>query len=308
MAKNQPMFDNIVHLVSTDTSDASQLVTDGGNLSLNHEQLNDDDIVALAEALTQNTDIKGLWLEHNVFGDKGALALAKMLETNTTLTKLCLGNNAFGDVGTAALEEAVLGNKNMIVTVLTPAAEAHCKANWKKILDLAALIEHVIDLRDMPSIWYDVAERLSTLELFVVDQRRVITEFKAFLETLPTIAIDQPFTLSDLLHAQCDYAPIDNPRTWEQWDEVVAALNEQGIYLRSAELLEGKKPNALLQRAIDYGKVKELFTPTNWQNASANELSAVLRALPPEAKETIPNLATLAARTSRSTAGSSEIG
>lgn len=67
----------------------------------------------------------------------------------------------------------------------------------------------------------------------------------------------------------------------------VEALNERGITLRANELLHPQnkhQPNAALRALIELNNCNALFGFNNWQGASAEEMKALYRVLPPESR------------------------
>ena len=82
-------------------------------LDLSQQNLEDDDILKLAESLKHNNTVTTLNLSHNRIGSEGARALAKALQVNSTLTDLRLGHNEIGDAGGRALGEALLVNSTL---------------------------------------------------------------------------------------------------------------------------------------------------------------------------------------------------
>ena len=87
-------------------------------LRLDHNQLNDETVIALAETLATNTTLKVLHLDSNNIGDNGGVAIAKSLWQNETLQKLGLGRNNLGTVTVKALLE-VLQTKNVSLNWLS---------------------------------------------------------------------------------------------------------------------------------------------------------------------------------------------
>ncbi|KJE96901.1 TKL/IRAK protein kinase [Capsaspora owczarzaki ATCC 30864] len=83
-------------------------------LELIQQNIREDDVQAIAEALKVNTSLKALDLRVNQIGDAGAQAIAEALKVNTTLTHLYLDECHIGVVGAQAIAEALKVN-----TVLT---------------------------------------------------------------------------------------------------------------------------------------------------------------------------------------------
>ena len=74
------------------------------HLSLRYNQINDNNVIHLAQVLRHNTTITSIDLYGNRIGDDGAIKLAELLRENRTITKIELLLNNYGSVGTNALE------------------------------------------------------------------------------------------------------------------------------------------------------------------------------------------------------------
>lgn len=85
-------------------------------LSLRHCEISDGQAVILAQALEKNSAIESLFLGVNQIDDEGASALAEMLKKNHTLTRLHLDFNVIGAAGASAL--ATMLEQNNTLTVL----------------------------------------------------------------------------------------------------------------------------------------------------------------------------------------------
>ena len=67
----------------------------------------------MAHALNINMTLQVLNLNHNQISDKGVTALAHALNGNTTLQQLGLGNNEIGDEGVMTLASLLNGNTTL---------------------------------------------------------------------------------------------------------------------------------------------------------------------------------------------------
>ena len=76
-------------------------------------------VVALAEALKQNTSLTQLDLSYNDISAQGVAALAEALKHNTSLTQLDLSDNDISDQGAADLAEALKQNTSLTQLDLT---------------------------------------------------------------------------------------------------------------------------------------------------------------------------------------------
>ena len=142
-----------------------------------------------------------------------------------------------------------------------------------------------------PVIWMDIHPRIAPYRYDEMFKEYVIfPEFLDFVETLPQADFDQPTALAALTTKVGEFAPMDNPNVWKAIDQTLRLLNESGRQLQMDELLnEDGTPNALLTRAIDVGKATAFFTYENWQGSSKNDLQTVLRVLPRDVHDKIPN-------------------
>ena len=68
-------------------------------LDLSNQNLSDDDIIQLCEAIVSNDKLTSLDVSENNIGDKGADYLSKMMN----LTSLSVSDNRIGDIGAASL-------------------------------------------------------------------------------------------------------------------------------------------------------------------------------------------------------------
>ena len=83
-------------------------------------RIGDEEVAALAEALTVNCTLKELDLRRNSIGAGGAAALAEALKVNRALTTLNLSENSIGVEGAAALAEALKSNCCLLYTSPSP--------------------------------------------------------------------------------------------------------------------------------------------------------------------------------------------
>eukprot|EP00434_Breviolum_minutum_P041482 symbB.v1.2.036899.t1/scaffold5318.1/size28443/3 len=82
-------------------------------LSLSRSKIGDDDLKALADALSINKTIAILNLARNQIGDNGMKVLADALRVNKTIARLNLYRNQIGDDGLKALAAALEANKTI---------------------------------------------------------------------------------------------------------------------------------------------------------------------------------------------------
>ena len=88
----------------------------------------------MAHALNRNMTLQVLNLNHNQISDKGVTALAHALNGNTTLQQLGLGNNEIGDEGVMTLASLLNGNTTLRIFAcgqwIKPSGKPN---NWKKV-------------------------------------------------------------------------------------------------------------------------------------------------------------------------------
>ena len=250
--------------------------------------------VALAELMVEKKDtLEGMWLYTNKIGEVGALAIADAMKGNTQLVQLLLFDNSFGEQGLDVLEKSILstGSRNLTqVSGVSYNTEMRCMINKKNVVERS---EQLGQYRlDPPIIWLEILECLPAIrnnEVHPVTQE--IEDFLAFVDTLPSVELTSELRFADLhkVERETGFTPLDNPRTWQNFGQVIATLGANGQRIGAAELLSDGKASPFLKRAIMYGKALPLFTKANWQGASAGELKAVLNVLPKDFKDKIPN-------------------
>ena len=85
-------------------------------LSLSRRELKDNDVLALALALKENTSLKILDVDHNKITAVGATALAEVLAQHNGIKKVNISSNEIGDKGAAAWA-LVLEKNNSLETI-----------------------------------------------------------------------------------------------------------------------------------------------------------------------------------------------
>ena len=100
-------------------------------LEMSTAGLEDQHIIALADALKTNTSITSLDLSQNAIATGGAMAIAKMLHSNTTLLKLDLYMNNIDDKGMGHILTALKTNSTL--TMLNVDANKLTSESIKKI-------------------------------------------------------------------------------------------------------------------------------------------------------------------------------
>lgn len=86
-------------------------------IDLTGRRIGDEGAIRLAEALSDNTQVRQLWLRACQIGDEGAKALASCLEQNMAVVDLYLAKNVIGDEGLIAIADA-LGLSNLTLVTL----------------------------------------------------------------------------------------------------------------------------------------------------------------------------------------------
>lgn len=287
MSSNPNLFQEKLDLIRSDQT--------GERLNLDKFMLTDADVVLLVDALKTNTKIMSVNLSDNQIGDAGAATLANMLTVNHRLHMLQLEDNKIGPDGATALEEAIIGKNNTTlihVSGISPAINEHCSGNSGRVDQLLEkLKKHKHNAPELQDDWQDIVKLLPVLRYLGDDIPHKIAGFESFMETLPTVDVSQNTVLEALTVKQGDHAAMDNPLTWHRLDETVARMNANGLYLKAEDLLEadGATPSPILKRAMDSGRVPEIFTAGNWVGLPKRELQTVLDALPEPVQQTIPN-------------------
>lgn len=83
-------------------------------LAITDSSINDEGVIALAQALKNNETITGLYLENNPdITSASAPSLAKLLRTNKTLHVLSLSDTSIDTDGAMALAESLRANKTL---------------------------------------------------------------------------------------------------------------------------------------------------------------------------------------------------
>lgn len=154
-------------------------------------------------------------------------------------------------------------------------------------------------------------------------------EFNAFFSQLPDIPPGDSLTPDALTAQNGqDFAPLDNPLVWRQIDRlctrleqngapltletllkpnrhgksfledalslndpgILSTLNQNGIHLQKDRLLDGEgQPSPLFAAAISHGNAHLLFTQSNWQGASVQDMKETFKALPESHQKQVPN-------------------
>ena len=91
-------------------------------LNLSNNQITDNEVEVLAEAITVNKTLQTLELPHNLISDFGVTLLTECLKKNKTLLKLNLSENTITDKGAKRLGEAIQEN--------TTLQELNVSKNW----------------------------------------------------------------------------------------------------------------------------------------------------------------------------------
>lgn len=95
-------------------SQALSMTTSLKNLNLCHCNLGDEGVKVLANALLNNQSLQELSLNVNHIGDEGAEYLSKFLLKNSSLRDLYLAVNEIGDLGAEFLAQALLKNTSLL--------------------------------------------------------------------------------------------------------------------------------------------------------------------------------------------------
>jgi hypothetical protein len=117
------------------------------NMDLFRHTLGDDEVVALAERLKNDSTATVVDLRHNSFGSRGAVALAEALATSTSVEKVDLSEAPIGDEGASALARALLVNTSIQDLVL-----GRCQIGDKGAKALAASLRANTTLRSI-ALW-----------------------------------------------------------------------------------------------------------------------------------------------------------
>jgi len=83
-------------------------------LYLHSNEISDEGISLIAEALKANLTVKQLWLHANSIGDVGGVNLAKALQYNTSLQTLHLRGNNLGNAAALEFAEALRRNTSLV--------------------------------------------------------------------------------------------------------------------------------------------------------------------------------------------------
>eukprot|EP00986_Skeletonema_menzelii_P010240 scaffold4939_cov149-Skeletonema_menzelii.AAC.13 len=86
-------------------------------IDMTGREIGDKGAMRLAEALSDNTQVRQLWLRACKIGDEGAKALASCLEQNMAIVDLYLAKNSIGDEGVTAIADA-LGLSNLTLVTI----------------------------------------------------------------------------------------------------------------------------------------------------------------------------------------------
>ena len=277
-------------------------------LFLSSNDINDAGACLLAEGLKSNFSIQQLNLFTNSFGDRGIEAFGEMLGGNDSLVMLHVNDDHISPEAFHAVETCVNANDNKNLhyigtnTARNPLFE-RCTANQTKTREcLKSITKNFEEIT--PADWWDIACRIPAIQY--QGEKEVeshVSRFEEFLDSLPTFKSDQPLTLESLTASgKNGRTLLDNPRNWQDFGSVVTALNHNGIHIRADTILKDEAFQPIWEKILERGMARHVFTEENWKGASPEELKAVLKILPPEVKEQIPNRHTLLAELGRQSA------
>ena len=289
------------------------------DLNLGYCGIGDAGVCALADSCASLPNLELITLHRNPFGDEGALAIASLVHHAVpNLIYLYTDAAAYSETGRKALEHAALGTPKRTLLyasgmgdAVTDLATANIKSARGYIYMAPSILERL-----KPENYWDLAEQKSAIHYYLrqekggVMARKQINQYAEFVASIPELDLTQEFTLDDLFKpfqwdgSDWEMQPIHDPKLWQQFDQVISRLNEQGNYLQEAELLdENGKPNALFELIMQRGKSGALFTEDNWTGATVHELQSVIKSMPDPMRELIPNRHALVSSISRSNRG-----
>lgn len=250
------------------------------DLQLGSNQIGDDGLKALSQALITNSSVIRLNVEANSdIGEEGATALGDMLAVNRTLTNISI--HGIGQ-DTDRLAENILQNKNLLSTQLhTPSIDRHIRRNnseaerYKHLLIKAEPIptEELQNAFDRSS----AIKRCFDQTVFSVETKKLMIRLACnnggFLEeNIPN--------LLQVLGVR----------------ETLALLEERGHSLTMGDLVQGENFAALVQAK----RVPELFVhAAEFENKT--QLRTCLRAMSDSQREALPNIHTLVAKLQKRT-------
>lgn len=150
-------------------------------IDMSGREIGDKGVKRLAEALSDNTQVRQLWLRACQVKDEGAKALASCLEQNMAIVDLYLSKNAIGDKGVAAIADALgLSNQTLVTLELDDnpvgdrGIEALTRAMEKNTSVLEAtfennfMLKHSTKLQKLQRILQERRKGLNAIS-FVVD-------------------------------------------------------------------------------------------------------------------------------------------
>ena len=262
--------------------------------------ISDTGALYLADTMQHLEGLREVNVGSNEIGARGALAIAAGAAAIPTMAKITMGKNAVDAATVAAMGEAFLHaqHRNILEIASDHSMSSEmkdlCAWNRRAALDNFLLLDQMasVEMND-PATWWQIAERLPAMYSIVTkpsERFNKLNRFRDFINGLPEVDFTQPITLEGLMTEQERFAPIDNPKTWFEWERVVQGLNANGHQFRQAELVtEEGSITPFCKSVIDHDQTASLFTYENWEGATRSELQATLRALPEEAFEAIPN-------------------
>lgn len=306
-------------------------------LGIDSDAIGDVGAQALAAAIKENPDFKSLELIDCDISDDGGIPLAEALAGCEDLVRVRFKEVNQLEETAMALDETLFGKPNLIYCKPDGPEIFSCvEGNKAKIKALSSKIRDVpnLSLRDV----YEISARLPSIA-GLGNRQNDIAAFEEFLDGIPEVKLDDTLTPDDLFKRdKKGYAPLDNPKILNQLGEIcdqlakngtpltlerldkeakngtyyldilvkfaplpklVAGLNAGGQRIGAKELVEEEQPTFLLKGFLKRRGAAALFREENWQGGSKEELKAVLRVLPKEAREKIPNLHGLQADLSR---------
>lgn len=300
-------------------------------VKFNGAGMGDTGAAALFESLRNKPNLQILDFRNNRFGDASLGHLAAMMRNKHQLMGLYLNNTGFSPGVQPHLEQALIQSGSSNLTHLwmdgkSPIAGSFCDHNAKEMRAIAERIGNLTAENPLApqEIWQYEARKIAAQY-----QRREIhhENYDRFVDSLPHPP--HPVKLDYLFADSKGYTALDNPRTWQEYPDLldrlaengeltIEALNRRstlgvsllesavgfaknaadvfrtvnghGITLDASQFINTKgEPTPLMETLINRWECGALMQPKNWEGQNRSGIQAVINAIPEAQLAMVPN-------------------
>ena len=291
--------------------------------------LGEESAKILAEGLAGHPALRELEMVHCEMGNGGVRAVCEALQKNKGLVLLDLTCERLKAETETEAAKLFSRHPNLLeaqigMTQIGKTCNDNMYAVEELVDELKLKSPQGLTLNSV----FGILERLPAIYFGHRNQRQLLKKFDQFIAALPFVDEPLSLDGLTEANAK-SYTPMDNPQTWKnfpaickqlasrgtpvtsrfleqtnrdgksylefavdtkQFDAIFAAMDSCGLQFRASTLLDAEaQPKPFFRKLIEKNQIAPFFTEQNWSGADPAELKAVLRVLPPEVKENIPN-------------------